>query len=77
MEAVKFKGVNTTYVAPGCGDLPTHVELVEGGWLAITRCWKPSEEDLAILNAGGCICLNVLDGQPSAAMWVQEVNIID
>lgn len=77
MEAVKFEGMNMTYVAPGCGDLPTHVGLVEGDRLAITSCWKPSKKDLAILNAGGCICLNVLGGQPPVAMWTQEVNIID
>lgn len=76
MEPVKFPGVNVTYVAPGCKDLPTLVQGEEGK-LQVISCWKPSEEDLAVLNAGGCVCLSVLGGQPPVALWAQEVNIID
>lgn len=76
MEPVKFEGMNVTYVAPGCKDLPTKVEESDGN-LSVISCWKPSEEDLAALNAGGCICLNVLGGQPPVALWAQKVNIID
>lgn len=76
MDAVKFEGMNVTYTAPGCEDLPTHVE-VEEGKLYVTSCWKPSEEDLAVLNAGGCICLHVMGGQPPVAVTVQKVNIVD
>jgi len=76
MEPVKFKGMNVTYTAPGCGDLPARGEL-EGETFSVTSCWKPSEEDLAILNAGGCVCLNVYHGQPPVAMWAQEIDIID
>lgn len=76
MEPVKFEGANVTYTAPGCGDLPTRAEA-EKGRLSVTSCWKPSAEELAILNAGGCVCLNILGGQPPVSMWVQEINIID
>lgn len=76
MEPVKFEGMNVTYVAPGCGDLPTLV-TEENGRPSVNSCWKPSAEDLAVLNAGGCVCLNVVGGQPPVAMWTQEVNIID
>ncbi|MBO4939372.1 MAG: hypothetical protein J6C98_10320 [Oscillospiraceae bacterium] len=76
MEPVKFQGANVTYTAPGCGDLPTLAE-VENGRLSVTSCWKPSEEDRAVLNSGGCICLNILGGQPPVSMWVQEVNIVE
>ena len=76
MDPVKFEGMNVTYVSPGCGDLPT-LAHEEDGHLCVTSCWKPSAEDLVALNAGGCVCLNVVGGQPPVAMWVQEVNIID
>lgn len=78
MEAVKFEGTNVTYTAPGCGDLPSHVEVdPEEGKLWVTSCWKPSDEELAVLNAGGCICLHVVGGQPPVALSVQKVNIVE
>lgn len=77
MEPVKFKGMNTNYVADGCGDLPTMVHQEEDGAVSITSVWKPSEEDLKILNDGGCICLAVYGSQPPVAMWTQEVNIVE
>lgn len=76
MDAVKFEGMNVTYIAPGCGDLPAHVETEEGK-LYVTSCWKPSTEDLAVLNAGGCVCLHVVGGQPPVAISAQQVNIVD
>lgn len=73
MEPVKFQGMNTTYVAPNCGDLPTKVEMQEGDIKAITSVWKPSEEDLKLLNDGGCVCLSVYGFQPPVSLWTQEV----
>lgn len=76
MEAVKFEGANTVYGAPGCFDL--HAMTVENdGKQEVTSCWKPSDEDLAVLNAGGCVCLCVRGGQPPVALWAQEVNILE
>ena len=78
MNAVKFEGMNVTYTAPGCGDLPSFVEVnSEEGRLVVTSCWKPSEEDLAVLNNGGCICLHVVGGQPPVAISAQHITIID
>jgi hypothetical protein len=76
MKPVKFVGANCSYTAPGCEDLPTLREL-DGERLSVTRVWKPSAEDLEVLNNGGCVCLNVLGGQPPVALWVQEVNIVE
>lgn len=76
MEPVKFHGANTTFTAPGCGDLPALV-CTENGKTSVTSCWRPSEEELAALNAGGYVCLNVLGGQPPVALWAQEVNTVD
>ena len=76
MKAVNFSGMNTTYVAPGCFDLPTMAEE-RGGNLEVTSCWKPSAEELEILNAGGCVCLCVRGGQPPVALWAQSVEIIE
>lgn len=74
MKPVKFEGVNCTYTAHNCEDLPARHQLVEDR-LTVTSVWKPSAEDLKVLNAGGCICLSVLGGQPPVLMWAQEVNI--
>lgn len=76
MEAVKFPGMDTTYVAPGCFDLPTMTEERDGK-LEVTSCWKPSAEDLEVLNAGGCVCLCVRGGQPPVALWTQNVEIVE
>ena len=77
MEPVKFKGANCVYTAPECKDLPACEQKDENYGFSVTSCWKPSEEDLAILNAGGCICLTVAGGQPPVSLWTQEVNIVD
>lgn len=76
MEAVKFEGANVTYTAPGCGDLPARVAVVHEQ-LNVTSVWKPSEEELAILNDGGYVCLNVLGGQPPVALWVERLNTVE
>ena len=76
MEPVKFVGINTKYVADGCGDLPALVEPQEDSMACITSVWKPSEDDLKILNEGGCVCLAVYGSQPPVGMWAQKVDII-
>ena len=38
MQAVKFSGMNTTYVAPGCFDLPAMAEEKDGR-LEVTSCY--------------------------------------
>ena len=78
MEPVKFHGMNTNYTADGCGDLPAAVDKdPDNGLPVITSVWKPSEEDLKILNEGGCVCLAVYGQQPPVGMWVQKVNIVE
>ena len=77
MKPIKFVGMNTNHTAEGCGDLPTMVEREDSGAVSITSVWKPSEEDLKILNEGGCVCLSLYGSQPPVAMWAQEVNIIE
>lgn len=76
MEPVKFEGANVTFTAPGCGDLPARADQVDGK-LNITSCWKPSEEELAALNDGGYVCLNVLGGQPPVALWAEKLNTVE
>lgn len=76
MKPVKFQGVNCTYKAPGCEDLPS-LHVLDGEHLSVTSVWKPSAEDMEVLNNGGCVCLNVLGGLPPVALWVQEVNIVE
>lgn len=76
MEPVKFEGANVNYTAPGCGDLPARVYL-ENDRLNVTSCWKPSDEELAVLNDGGYVCLNVLGGQPPVALWAEKLNTVE
>ena len=77
MEPVKFHGMNTNYGAEGCENLPAVVEQEESGMVTITSVWKPSEEDLKILNEGGCVCLSLYGCQPPVGMWAQAVEIIE
>lgn len=79
MNPVKFKDMNTNYVADGCGDLPAMVELGQepNGGTVITSVWKPDEADLKILMEGGCVCLSLYGCQPPVGMWVQQVELID
>ena len=76
MEPVNFVGMNTKYVADGCGDLPACVEKQDDGAVCITSVWQPSEEDLKILNDGGCVCLALYGTQPPVGMWSQKVDTI-
>ena len=76
MVPVRFVGADTVCVAPGCGDLPAlFCEVDEKP--AVISCWQPSEEELAILNAGGCVCLSVVGGQPPVCLWAQKVKILE
>lgn len=78
MDAVKFEGMNAVYGGPGFGNLPAkHTTDEATGRDAVVSVWKPSAEDLEILNNGGCVCLDILGGQPPVAMWTEKVNIID
>lgn len=51
-------------VLKGVKDLPAKVHE-EDGRPCITSHWQPDEEDLQILNEGGCIELDVLGSQLS------------
>lgn len=77
MNPVKFKRMNTVYTGPGCDDLPALQTVADDGRETVTSVWKPTEEELKILNRGGCVCLSVLGGQPPVSMWVQEVEMLD
>ena len=78
MNPVKFAGMNAVYTAPGCDDLPAmRTEHEEVGKETVTSVWKPTPEDLEILNNGGCVCLSIWGGQPPVSMWTQDVNIVD
>ncbi|NLU23723.1 MAG: hypothetical protein GXW99_03165 [Clostridiales bacterium] len=77
MNPVKFAGMNATFVAPGCDDLSAMKETSERyGRPSVTSCWKPTEEELQVLNNGGCVCLSVIGGQPPVALWAQKVEVI-
>ena len=75
MEPVRFEGMNSTYTAPDCFDLPAMAEAKDGT-RQVTSFWKPSAEDLQVLNAGGCVGLCVRGGQPPVALWAEQVQQI-
>lgn len=63
---------NHVFGAPGgwdqdklpCSALPVTLGPTdEGGWAGIMSYWKPTDEELAVLNAGGLVKLTVLGRQ--------------
>ena len=78
MKPVKFKKMNAVFTGPGCDDLPAlQTKDDTTGRETVTSVWKPTPEELEILNNGGCVCLSILGGQPPVALWAQEVEITD
>ncbi len=62
-------GISIERVRP----LPVKRALYEDGTPTIISYWKPSEEDLKILNSGGCVALNVL-GQTMYPVFMECVK---
>jgi hypothetical protein len=69
MRPVEFEGQTTLlhppdseqFNQPGrpvCGILPIREEVVGGVSVAFS-CWRPSEEELALLAVGGCVVVGV------------------
>lgn len=62
-------------LSPADGDekdvspLPVHLHR-EGGCRAITSFWRPSEQDIANILAGGCVALTVLGVNPPVRLEV-------
>jgi hypothetical protein len=85
MNFVDFPGTNHEFGKPQgirddqCGTLRVHrgVTDVGGDMIPISRSgWKPSEEDLARLNAGGLIYLDVFGmGHPMVSVNTEEREI--
>jgi hypothetical protein len=77
MNPVKFAGMNVTFVAPGCDDLPAKKQINKRyNRPSVTSCWRPTDEELQVLNKGGCVCLSVIGGQPPVALWAQEAEVV-
>lgn len=78
MNYVKHPTNNFTYTSPPdmrdrCGDLSvTRTEL--NGDPCIKSYWKPSEEDIANILAGGHVCLHIIGrGMPPVMLSVELV----
>lgn len=52
-----------------CGTLP--IRLVDGMCLS---AWEPTPDELAILNAGGSVILQVVGGQPPVMLWAEPIQ---
>jgi hypothetical protein len=59
MQPIKTSSCNSTFVAEGCYDLPAY----KGDGFIITF-WKPSKEELILLNGGFPIKLSVMGNAP-------------
>jgi hypothetical protein len=74
MTPTRINGATNTYVAPEgwdaekdgeCGKLPVRAEGRQ-----FSSAWQPSPDELAMLNAGGCVVLTVFGGQPPVMLAV-------
>lgn len=79
MKPVEFEGQTTLLGPPPgtprgeCGALPV---LIQGGGTyqaAFQSFWKPSPQDLAVLNAGGYVRLTI-HGIAHPPVWVDTVT---
>jgi hypothetical protein len=76
MEPLKISGANQYFGPPSdwqdtyeraCGNL--HVRVVGS---SCQSAWRPTPDELAVLNAGGSVILEILGGQPPVALWVSD-----
>ena len=78
MKPVLFDGVNAVYTADGCEKLPALVENNdEWGTNVTTSVWRPSKDDLLVLNSGGCVCLQVVGEQPPVCIYAEHIKTIE
>jgi hypothetical protein len=60
MKPVEFPEMNTKFVAPGCGDLPVHMDGKN-----IVSCWELTDEERQKIADGGNLWLMIV-GMPAA-----------
>lgn len=76
MQYIQRPECNMVYNAPAgqedkVGALHVKVHDMEG-WHTLTSFWKPSPEELAVLNAGGVVTLNIhAKAHPIVSMGVE------
>lgn len=80
MRCVKIKDQNADFGKPRdwdeskfgpCGSLPIRREVIGSGGsarLSMFSNWKPSDAELAVLNAGGCVELECCGVQPAVSV---------
>lgn len=81
MKPVKIKDANADYAKPAdwdektmgpCGTLPIRREVEgtpgSGAYLSLKSNWKPTDAELAILNAGGVVELECCGVQPAVSI---------
>jgi hypothetical protein len=82
MNPIEFEGQNLMLNAPPgwndtqpvkCGMLPAKRMTVQG-LPAMVSYWKPEPQDLARLNAGGCVEL-VVYGNMHPPVWVDTAQV--
>lgn len=86
MKPTNTRGATNNFIKPEnwsddlgvCGSLEVRAQLLAGQWRSVTSTWKPSAEDLAMLNAGGVLEVTLLrTQQPPMSMEVVAPILIE
>jgi len=82
MEAQKIKDSNCTLGAPvnwdthsnvKCEPLPVRIGILPDNAPVVESAWKPTETELAALNAGGAVILRIYgNGMPPVQLYVES-----
>ena len=80
MEVARIKGATHDFGKPKdwveerdglCGSLPVRVEPHGAELLACKSAWRPTAQELEMLNAGGFVILSCVGGQPPVMLTVE------
>ena len=68
MKPIKFKEINSKYIANGCGDLPTYKNDEQ-----IISCWKATPFERVIFLITGKMWFGVI-GKQQPPIWLDVKN---
>lgn len=84
MKAVEFEGQTNILGPPRdwnkerdglCGALPIRAEIDDRGMPLMSSFWRPSKEDLIMLNNGAHVCLRIVgNSHPPVAVYVESAK---
>jgi hypothetical protein len=72
MKPVEFPEMNTKFVAPGCGDLPVHMDGKN-----IVSCWELTDEERQKIADGGNLWLMIVGMHQPPVLITTDFPIVD